>query len=134
MINNKNQFKNALKEGKIKEIKRVYNLDEVNKINVGEVATIEQVQSNAFTLRWSSLDKPTWTYFDNIEVKDNKYMYYGYIDDFDMNKAEMLKEHYENLGVEVLDVSDDDKINKNRCSNYKYIYKFVTMINEIIEK
>lgn len=53
MIANKNQLKNKLKENKNNIIiKRIYNLDKNNKIAEGETATVEKVQSNAFTIKY----------------------------------------------------------------------------------
>lgn len=135
MITNKNQLKNKLKENKNNIIiKRLYNFEKDNKIPEGETGTIDTVQSNAFTIKYNCLDRAAWVYYDNIEIKDNKIIYYQYIDDFNIEKAENIKKQLESEGVEILPVSSDDKINKNRCSNYSYIYKYIYIINEIIEK
>ena len=132
MINNKNQFKNKLKENKNNIIiKRIYNFDKNNKIAEGSTATIEKVQSNAFTIKYDCLGKTIWVYFDNIDIKENKIIYYDYIPDY---KREEAKAKAKKLNIELLEVSSDDKINKNNLSNYKYIYKYITMVNEIIEK
>lgn len=134
MINNKNQFKNKLKENKDNIIiKREYNLEELNKIPVGTVGTIEKVQSNAVLISFENGCRP-WMYFDNVDIIDNKIIYYNYIDDFDKEKAEEKKRLLESKGVEVIEITPDDKINKNNCANYKYIYKYIYIINEIIEK
>ena len=135
MINNKNQLKKALKENKNNIlIKRIYNFDNKNKIKVGDIATIEAVQSNAFMIKYNNIEKPCWIYFDNIDVEDNKIIYYNYIDNFDIEKAEETKKRMEGAEITVIPVTEDDKINKNIQSNYKYIYKFIYIINEIIEK
>lgn len=132
MINNKNQLKNKLKENKNNIIiKRIYNLDKNNKIAEGSTATIEKVQTNAFTIKYDCLDNPVWIYFDNIDIKENKIIYYNYIPDY---KREEAKAQAKKLNIKLLEVSPDDKINKNNLSNYKYIYKYITMVNEIIEK
>lgn len=129
MIENKNQLKKVLKENKNKiKIKRIYNLDKNNKIPEGSTATIEKVQSNAFTVKYDILDRECWIYFDNIEVKDNKIYYYGYIPDYQKEKAE---EEAKKLNIELIKIDPDDKINKNRCSNYNYIYKYIEMVNKI---
>ena len=138
MIANKNQLKNKLKENKDSIIiKRLYNYEKDNKIPVGSIGTIEKVQSNAFTIKYDCLDRDCWVYYEaygNIEIKDNKIIYYQFIDDFNLEKTNNIKKQLESEGIEVLPVSLDDKINKNRCSNYNYIYKYVVIINEIIEK
>ena len=135
MITNKNQLKNKLQENKNNIIiKRLFNFEKDNKIPEGSTATIEKVQSNAFTVKYDCLDREVWIYYDNIEIKDNKIFYYQYIDDFNLEKTNNIKKQLESEGIDVLDVSLDDKINKNRCSNYNYIYKYVVIINEIIEK
>jgi ribose 5-phosphate isomerase RpiB len=135
MIINKNQLKNKLKENKNNIIiKRLYNFEKDNKIPEESTATIEKVQSNAFTVKYNCLDREIWIRYDNIEIKDNKIIYYQYIDDFNIEKAENIKSMLESQGIQVFNVSIDDKINKNRMSNYNYIYKYIYIINEIIEK
>lgn len=135
MITNKNQLKNKLKENKNNIIiKRIYNLDKNNKIPEGATATIEKVQSNAFTIKYDCLEREAWIYYDNIEIKDNKIYYYSYIDDFNAEKVKQAEAEAQKIGVELIPVSADDKINKGRYSNYKYIYKYIVIINEIIEK
>ncbi len=138
MINNKNQLKNKLKENKNNIIiKRIYNLDKNNKIAEGEEATVEKVQSNAFTVKYKSLDREAWIYYDNIEIKDNKIYYYSYIDNFNAEKVEQAKEEAKKRNIELIPVKDDDKINDSYnkgYNNYKYIYKYIIIINEIIEK
>ena len=132
MITNKNQLKNKLKENKNNiTIKRIYNLEKNNKIPEGSTATIEKVQSNAFTVKYNCLDREAWIYYDNIEVKDNKIIYYCYVTDYLKETAE---KEARSKNIELIPVDPDDKINKNRCSNYNYIYKYVYIINEIIEK
>lgn len=134
MIKNKNQFKIALKNGRIKAIKRIYNMDNDNKIKQGSIGTITHLQSNAYTVKWDCLEKDTWTSFDSIEVVDNKIIYYQYIPDYkniDEIKEKLSTHKYNNL----VSVSDDNKINdsyKNGYSNWKYAYKYIIMINEII--
>ena len=127
MIQNKSQFKQKIKENKDNVIiKRIYNYENNNKIPVGSVATVEHIQSNAFTLKWNCLEKATWCYYDSIELKDNKIYYYHYIPE-----GRELP-----LGVELIPVDRNDKINKEygTYSNYLYTHKFVIMVNEIIEK
>ena len=133
MINNKNQLKKALKENKNNiKIKRIYNLEKNNKIAEGTLAEVEHVQSNAFTIKYKEYNKACWIYFDNIEVKDNKIYYYSYIDNFNMEKVKQAEEEAKKSGIELIPVAEDDKINKQK-SNFKYIYKYIFMINEIIE-
>lgn len=129
MIENKNQLKKQLKENKNNIIiTRIYNFDKNNKIKEGEQATIENVQSNAFTIKYNSLDRACWVYYDNIEVKDNKIIYYSYIPDYQKEKAE---EAAKEKNIELIKIDENDKINKNRLSNYNYIYKYIEMINEL---
>ena len=131
MINNKNQLKNKLKENKNNiTIKRVYNIDKNNKVQEGEVATVEKVQSNAFTVKYNCLDREAWIYYDNIEVKDNKIIYYDYIPDYKQEEAEKQAKI---KNIELIKIDDSDKINQNRLSNYKYVYKYISIINEIME-
>lgn len=131
MINNKNQLKNKLKENKNNiTIKRVYNIDKNNKVQEGEVATVEKVQSNAFTIKYNCLEREAWIYYDNIEVKDNKIIYYDYIPDYKQEEAEKAAKE---KNIELIKIDDSDKINQNRLSNYKYIYKYISIINEIME-
>lgn len=134
MINNKNQLKKALKENKNKIIiKRLYNFDDNNKIKVGDTATIEKVQSNAFTIKYDAYDKEAWIYYDNIEVKDNKIIYYNYIDDFDEKRTAEKVEQLKKENVDIIPVETTDKINQNRYSNFKYVYKYIYIINKIVE-
>lgn len=132
MIINKNQLKKALKERKENIlIKRVFNMDKNNKIPEGSTATVEKVQTNAFTLKYNCLDRESWVYFENIEVKENYILYFDYIPDYRKEEAEQKAKE---KGIELLKVDENDKINKNSFSNYKYIYKYVIMKNEIIER
>lgn len=131
MIKNKNQFKKAILENKIKEIKRVYNFDKNTKIKENEKAILIASQTNCFQLKWNCLEKATYTYFDNIEVKDNKYFLYQYLSEkFDTKKIEYLKQN--NIEIIPLDEKEYIKINKGTNANYKY--KFIIMINKIVEK
>lgn len=131
MINNKNQLKNKLKENKNNIIiKRVYNIDKNNKVQEGEIATVAKVQSNAFTIKYNCLEREAWIYYDNIEVKDNKIIYYDYIPDYKQEEAEKQAKI---KNIELIKIDDSDKINQNRLSNYKYIYKYIYIINEIME-
>lgn len=135
MIKNKNQFKMALKNGNVKSIKRIYNFDSSNKINEGASGVITYLQSNAYKVKWECLDRETWTYFDDIYVEDNNIIYYQYIPDYkDVNMIkEKLSTHKYN---ELYQVADDDKINndfKKGLRNWKYIYKYIVMVNKIEE-
>lgn len=135
MIKNKNQFKIALKNGRIKAIKRIYNFDSGNKIKEGAIGIVSKVQSNAYTVKWDCLEKDTWTWFDYIEVVDNKIIYYDYIsehENIDEIKEKLSTHKYSDL----IGVSDNDKVNNNFKSglrNWKYAYKYIIMINEIVE-
>lgn len=127
MIKNKNQFKIALKNGNVKAIKRIYNFDSENKIKEGAIGIVSKVQSNAYTVKWDCLEKDTWTWFDTIEVVDNKIIYYQYIPEYkniDEIKEKLSKYKYNKL----FEVSDNDKINdgynKGYC-NWKYTYKYM---------
>lgn len=135
MIDNKNQLKKALKDNKNNIlIKRIYNFEDNNKIKVGDLATVERVQSNAFTIKYNNFTNECWIYFDNIDVKDNKIIYYNYIDNFDLERTEEKINELKRQNIDILPVEPTDKINNNRYNNYKYIYKYVYIINEIIEK
>lgn len=138
MIANKNQLKNKLKENKNNIIiKRIYNLDKNNKIPEGSTATVEKVQSNAFTVKYNCLDREAWIYYDNIEIKDNKIYYYSYIDNFNDEKVKQAEAEAKKRNIELIPVKDDDKINDSYnkgYNNYKYIYKYIIIINEIMEK
>lgn len=131
MISNKNQFKKALKNNynNIK-IKRMYNFDKENKIPEGSIADIIKVQSNAIVVNYRDLNKQPWIYFDNVEIKDNKMIYYTYIPE---DKEDTAFENAKALNVEIIKLNDAEyqKINKN--NNYNYRYKYICMINEIIE-
>lgn len=134
MIQNKNQLKKALKENKEGIlIKRIYNLDTTNKINVGDVGYIAQVQSNAFTIKYENYDRACWVYYDDdmIEIKDGKIYYYNFVS---KNEKERAIEGAEKQGIELIEVLETDRVNKNRMHmDNKFIYKFVVMINEIVE-
>ena len=131
MINNKNQFEKALKNNHNNiKIKRIYNFDKDNKIPQGSIADIIKVQSNAIVVNYKEINKQPWIYFDNVEIKDNKMIYYQYIPE---NKEEIAFENAKRLGIDIikLDSKEYEKMNKN--NNYNYNYKHVYMINEIIE-
>lgn len=131
MISNKNQFKNALKTNKDNiKIKRIYNFDKDNKIPEGSIADIIKVQSNAIVVDYKNINKQPWIYFDNVEIKDNKMIYYQYITE---DKEEIAFENAKRLGIDIikLDSKEYEKMNKN--NNYNYKYKYIYMINEIIE-
>lgn len=131
MINNKNQLKKILKENKNKIfITRLYNFDESNKIKVGDIATIEKVQTNAFTIKYQAYEKEAWIYYDNIEVSDNKIIYYNYIPEHRKEDAEKIAKE---KNINLLPVADNDKINNDKYCNYKYCYKYIIMINKIVE-
>lgn len=131
MISNKNQFKNALKTNKDNiKIKRIYNFDKENKIPEGSLADIIRVQSNAIVVNYRDINKQPRIYFDNVEIKDNKMIYYTYIPE---DKEDTAFENAKTLNVEIIKLDDIEyqKINKN--SNYNCRYKYIYIINEIIE-
>lgn len=131
MIENKNQFKKAIKENRIKEIIRVYNFDKENKIKENEKAILIASQTNCFQLKWNCLEKATYTYFDNIEIKDNKYYFYQYLSEkFENNKIEYLKQN----NIDIIPLEEKEYIKVNKGTNADYKYKFTIMINEIVEK
>ena len=135
MIKNKNQFKIALKNGNIKAIKRIYNVNNDNKIKEGSVGVITHIQSNAYKVKWDCLEKDTWTHFDSIEVVDNKIIYYDYISEY-KNIDEIKEKLSTHKYNELYQVADDDKINDSYnkgYNNWKCVYKYIAMINEIIE-
>lgn len=135
MIKNKNQFKIALKNGRIKGIKRIYNMDNDNKVKEGSIGIITHIQSNEYRVKWDCLEKDSCTWFDSIEVVNNKIIYYGYIPEYkNIDEIKEKLSHYKYS--DLINVSDNDKVNsnyKNGYSNWKYAYKYIAMINEIIE-
>lgn len=131
MITNKNQFKNALKTNKDNiKIKRIYNFDKKNKIPEGSIADIVKVQSNAIVVNYRDLNKQPWIYFDNVEIKENKMIYYTYIPE---NKEDIAFKNAKTLNVEIIKLDDNEYKKINKSSNYNYRYKYICMINEIIE-
>ena len=131
MINNKNQLKKALKENKNNiKIKRIYNLEKNNKISVGDIAEVEHVQSNAFTIKYEKYEKSAWIYFDNIEVKENKIFYFQFIP---LEKVEQFKAIAESENINIIELSEEEKEKANKYSNYNYTYKIPYIINEILE-
>lgn len=130
MINNKNQFKKAIKNNEVAYIRRIYNFEEDNKINVGACGEITYSQSNAFRIKWECLEKETWTWYDDIEVKDNKYYFYNYVGSkFNSKAIEELKAR----NIELIPLTDKEKEKVNKNTNAEYEFKFVIMINEIVE-
>lgn len=131
MINNKNQFKKALKNNcnNIK-IKRMYNFDKENKIPEGSIADIIKVQSNAIVVNYRNLNKQPWIYFDNVEIKDNKMIYYNYIPE---NKEKSAFENAKKLGIELIEMDEKERKKMNKGNNHNYGYKYIIMINDIIE-
>ena len=57
-------------------------------------------------------------------------IYYDYIPDYKQEEAEKQAKI---KNIELIKIEDNDKINQNRLSNYKYIYKYIAIINEIME-
>lgn len=135
MIKNKNQFKMALKNSNVKSIKRIYNFDSSNKINEDASGVITYLQSNAYKVKWDCLDRETWTYFDDICVENNNIIYYQYVPDYkNIDEIKEKLSHYKYN--ELYQVADDDKINKDfkkGLRNWKYIYKYIIMVNKIEE-
>ena len=138
MINNKNQLLKVLKENKENiKIKRIYNFDKNNKIPEGEIGFIEQVQSNAFTIKYNCLDKACWLYLSgamsqSFEIKDNKIIYYQFITEGHEKEAEQMAKE---KNINIIKIDKTDKINKDymKTRNFLYTYKFVVIINEILE-
>ena len=135
MIKNKNQFKIALKNSNVKSIKRIYNFDNNNKINEGASGVVTYLQSNAYKVKWDCLDHETWTYFDDICIENNNIIYYQYVPDY-KNIDEIKEKLSTHKYNELYQVADDDKINKDfkkGLRNWKYIYKYIVMVNKIEE-
>lgn len=138
MINNKNQLLKALKENKENiKIKRIYNFDKNNKIPEGTIGTIEHVQSNAFTIKYNCLDNACWLYLNgamsqDIEIKDNKIIYYQFISEGHEKEAEQMAKE---KNINLIKIDENDKINADymKTRNFLYTYKFVVIINEILE-
>lgn len=131
MIKNKTQFINKIKENKDKIlIKRSYNLDKNSKIKENSLAKITHVQSNSIKIKYNNFDRELWLYFNNYEIKDNKMYLYNYIPNY--AEKEVI-EKKQNLDIDIIPVEKTDKINKNNKSNFYYSYKYVILINEIIE-
>lgn len=138
MINNKNQLIKKLKENKENiKIKRIYNFDNNNKIPVGTVGDIETVQTNAFSIKYPVLDRACWLYLSggmskSFEIKDNKIIYYQFISEGHEKEAEQLAI---DKNINLIKVEKNDKINDDymKTRNFLYTYKFITIINEILE-
>lgn len=135
MINNKSQLIKRIKENRESiKIKRIYNFDNNNKIQVGEIGTIEHVQSNAFTIKYPNYEKACWLYLnvDGIEIKDNKIIYYQFISEGHEKEAEQLAMQ---KNINLIKIEKDDKINKDymKTRNFLYVYKFAYIVNEILE-
>lgn len=127
MIENKSQYKKLLKENKNIKLRRLFSFFD-NDVKAGEIGTIETVQSNAWATKWTSRERASWSYFEDVEIKDNKIYYYSYVPKF--KYSEELKEKYKKLGVELEELDSSHKINKE--SDY-YGARFTIIINEIIE-
>lgn len=132
MIQNKNQFKNALKNGTIKGIKRVYNFDKNNKIPEESTAIIEHIQSNAIKLKWDCLDTPTWAYFDFLEIKNNNILYFDYVPERRLQEAQETIKN-KGLDVELIPLEEKEKEKINKGNNQNYTHKYIIIKNEIIE-
>lgn len=138
MINNKNQLIKKLKENKENiKIKRIYNFDNNNKIPVGTVGDIETVQTNAFSIKYPVLDRACWLYLNggmskSFEIKDNKIIYYQFISEGHEKEAEQLAR---NKNINLIKVEKNDKINDDymKTRNFLYTYKFMVIVNEILE-
>jgi hypothetical protein len=136
MINNKSQLIKRIKENKESiKIKRLYNFDNNNKIQVGEIGAIEHVQSNAFTIKYPCLKNACWLYLNgsmDVEIKDNKIIYYQFISEGHETEAEQIAMQ---KNIDLIRIKKDDKINKDymKTRNFLYVYKFVYIINEIME-
>ena len=135
MIKNKSQFINALKNNKIKAIKRIYNLNEnTSKIKINDIATIEEVKTTFYKLKYKSNNKIISSYYNNFEVKDNKIYYYELIPEYKEEEArKLIKEKYNN-SIELIPLTEKEKENNNKYCNYNYTYKVINFINEIIEE
>ena len=137
MIANKNQFIKKIKENKDSIlIKRIYNFDKNNKIKENSIAKITYIQSNAIKLKYDNLDKELWCYFNDYEIKDNKMYFYCGIDCFNKEKEKEKIEKLEKMGIELIKISLEDKMNNSYNkgnSNFYYSYKYAYIINEIIE-
>lgn len=136
MINNKSQLIKRIKENKESiKIKRMYNFDNNNKIPVGTIGNIETVQTNAFSIKYPCLEKACWLYLNgniDIEIKDNKIIYYQFISEGHEKEAEQIAIQ---KNIDLIKIEKDDKINKDymKTRNFLYVYKFVCIINEIME-
>lgn len=131
MINNKNQFKKALKNNHNNiKIKRIYNFDKDNKIPEDSIADIIKVQSNAIVANYKDINKQPWIYFDSVEIKDNKMIYYQYIP---KSKEQIAFKNAKRLGIDVIKLDSKEYEKMNKGNNYNYNYKYIYMINEIIE-
>lgn len=132
MIKNKNQFKNALKNGTIKGIKRKYNFDSYNKIPVGTCGIIETIQTNAFTIKYNMNIPSCWVYYDNIDIIDNEIIYYNYIPERRLQEAQETIKN-KGLDVELIPLEEKEKEKVNKGSNQNYTHKYIIIKNEIIE-
>lgn len=131
MISNKNQFKNALKTNKDNiKIKRIYNFDKSNIIPEGSVADIVKVQSNGIVINYKDINKQPWIYFDKVEIKDNEIIYYQYIT---QDEERLAFKNAKNLGIDLIKLDNKEYEKMNKGNNYTYTYKFIFMINKIME-
>ncbi len=137
MIKNKNQFIKALKENKDSiKIKRIYNFEKDNKIAENSIAEVVYLQSNACKVKYDTLDKELWVYFNDYEIKDNKMYVYNGISNFNEEKMQKEVEEAKKMGIELIPIDLEDKLNDSYNkgnSNYYYVYKYAYIINEIIE-
>ncbi len=137
MIKNKSQFIKALKENKENiRIKRIYNFEEDNKIPTDSIGEVVYLQSNACRVKYDTLDRELWVYFDSYEIKDNKMYIYSGISNFNEERMQEELKKFKELGIELIPIGLDDKLNDSYNkgnSNYYYVYKFAYLINEIIE-
>lgn len=132
MINNKNQFKNALKNGTIKGIKRIYNFDNYNKIPIGTEGTIEKIQTNAFTIKYNIHVPACWIYYDDIEIKNNNILYFSYVPEHRLEEAKEIIKN-KGLDIELIPLEEKEKEKVNKGSNQNYTHKYIIIKNEIIE-
>ena len=73
----------------------------------------------------------------DIEIKDNKIIYYTYISEcFDKQKEAEKIQELKDKGIKIEAVEKTDKINKDygKTRNFYYIARYIEVINEIIEK
>jgi hypothetical protein len=111
-------------------LKRTFNFNTDNKVKVGSIGKVVYKQTNAFKVKYNTLENALCVYYDSIEVKDNKMLYYAYITDYDTERVDFESKIKKN-NIELIELTDKEKEKMNKENNYNYVYKYVVIINEL---